>query len=332
MTGARGDSLRGFALRDLCLVHLPKLNRENRLHALTKMVAEGLVPGKVNGEAFGISEGADTPYGLMIRTLVGKNPEDIKSWKVHYATRNFYVHFCAVLAMAVLMFAMHGADDAEIVFEREKVWGMSAIPNRSKSISYHVQVEDTTALCKLLDISSMKKTHGFRYACIKLLSSIGVSQEMIDKFVGWSSKLSTGSRVYDHTGCPGMKALSSCSFSNLYLVDALYAMAAREKGQIPLRMKFNDANAEKDIEQALMQWSDWLHIDEKSSPEEKRKAEIMKDNFEAKENRGSMLYLRKQVFPWLWKWIERFHGNSAQAEAWRVMHPQSDIATQVIKV
>ena len=64
------------------------------------MVAEGLDPGEVNGEAFGISEGVDTPYGLMIRMLVGKDPEDIKSWKVHYATRNFYVHLCTVLAMA----------------------------------------------------------------------------------------------------------------------------------------------------------------------------------------------------------------------------------------
>ena len=106
-------------------------------------------------------------------------------------------------------------------------------------------------------------------------------------------------------------------------------MAARENGQIPLRMYFNDLDAERIIGHALLQWSEWLHIDERSSPAERERAELMKDQFERQQDRSTMFYLRKMLFPWLWKWIERFHGTSMQAEAWRLSNPQSELPTQV---
>ena len=143
------------------------------------------------------------PYGMKVRTLVGKDPEDIKCWKVYFFTGCHYPHYCCMLAQGMLFLKMHGSEDDEIVFEREKVWGLGAIPNGDKKLSYYVQVEDTSALCMLLGVESMKKTHGFRYACIKHLASLRVPQERIDKLVGWASKMSTGSRVYDHDGCPG---------------------------------------------------------------------------------------------------------------------------------
>ena len=56
------------------------------------------------------------------------------------------------------MFDVHGSEESKIVFEREKVWGMSAIPKGGKLLSYHAQEEDITALCDLLRASPQDNT------------------------------------------------------------------------------------------------------------------------------------------------------------------------------
>ena len=100
---------------------------------------------------------------------------------------------------------MYASGD-EIVFEREQVWGLGAIPSRhgkkTKTLSYHIQAKDTAALCILMDVESVKLTHGYRYANLKHLMSMGIRQDQVDKLIGWASRLRTGSRVYDHDGPP----------------------------------------------------------------------------------------------------------------------------------
>lgn len=102
-----------------------------------------------------------------------------------------------------------------------------------------------------------------------------------------------------------------------------YAMAARENGQIPLRMFFSDLDAEKIIEHALLQWSEWLHIDERSSPAERERAELMKDQFERQEDRSTMFYPRKML---------RGCGNGlngSMVRACRQMHSCSAILSRI---
>jgi len=142
-------------------------------------------------------------------------------------------------------------------------------------------------------------------------------------------------------------------------------MAARRIDEYPLRMCFDDDNAEEEIKKALEKWSWWLHLDvnlqvdkdmkealadaedTSMTPEEKQarkiartersnkrqelllQAEEAKAKADAEENHSSMFYLRKQMFPWLWKWIEKLHGTSKEAVQWRLENPQSEIACQV---
>ena len=106
-------------------------------------------------------------------------------------------------------------------------------------------------------------------------------------------------------------------------------MAARPKGQIPARIKLFDSDNGAAIEEALKQWSPWLHLTDETSVAEKERAMKAKDIFERQEDRLSLFYLRKSIFPWLWAWIERFHGTSLEAEVWRCSNPQSEMQSQV---
>jgi len=153
----------------------------------------------------------------------------------------------------------------------------------------------------------------------------------------------------------------------VYAVKAVFAMANRRPDQYPLRMSFDDSDSQVVIAQALKKWTWWLHVrdelkleeenDLKESQEddantelrvEEKKArrvrrierekaraetlclaEIEEDKFENEVDKSSMFYVRRKVFPWLWKWIERLHGTHQKAYAWRLSHPQSDISGQV---
>jgi len=183
------------------LVHLN--NRSKSL--INEIVGSNRVSGeiRVGGELMSITEGADAPYVLKIKSLVGKDPSDVKSWKVHFVARALYPHLCPLSAIGVLFLKVFGTIEGEIDFtNRKSYWDLGLLPSFGKNqLSHHVQRQDILALVNLLGIHSLKVTHGFRYAAERMLIAMNVPQPEIDKLLGWSSKISTGGVVYA-ADCP----------------------------------------------------------------------------------------------------------------------------------
>lgn len=108
-------------------------------------------------------------------------------------------------------------------------------------------------------------------------------------------------------------------------VDACLFMAGRSAvDDVPLRRQFEDEN----VDERVIGWSPWFHLDEKSSDAEIEAANEAKVSYEKDLDKSTMLYNIQMVFPWLWTWVERILGETSEAIEWRFDHPQSMVDSQ----
>ena len=203
--GSRGDSTRSWTLKEVSMIHLNHRS-SNLIHDLVETSATSNFDAKVGGELLTICDSTNAPYCLKIRTLVGKDPSEVKSWKIHFIARSAYPHLCPFSSIGVLFLTVFGSECGEIDFSsRKNYWDLGLLPSFSKKqLSNHIQRQDIVALVKLLDIQTVKITHGFRYAAERLLLAMGIPQGEIDKQLGWTSKQSTGGRVYGRDSPSGI--------------------------------------------------------------------------------------------------------------------------------